>query len=208
MPESKPSETIMTAIAECGYEVKTMTNADLLERLDDQGLYSKAERIQMIKDAAAEIRRLRAGHGAGREYTARDHFLNMTDQSNWPDGLRGDALTAYREAMDMVHEGVLDFWPELQAKGIPVALERTAGRETDHPDCRTDRERELYDALMGLASHAAARHRDFSQWTQGGVTLEPIVRKALRLDAAPSPDDQPAGCESAARSARIAIDKV
>lgn len=32
----------------------------LLERLDDQGLYSKAERIQMIKDAAAEIRSLRA----------------------------------------------------------------------------------------------------------------------------------------------------
>jgi len=30
---------------------------DLLERLDDQGLYNKAERIQMIKDAAAEIRR-------------------------------------------------------------------------------------------------------------------------------------------------------
>lgn len=28
------------------------------------------------------------------------------------------------------------------------------------------------------------------------------------LPAAPSPDDQPAGCESAARSARIAIDKV
>lgn len=32
---------------------------DLLERLDDQGLYSKADRIQMIKDAAIEIRRLR-----------------------------------------------------------------------------------------------------------------------------------------------------
>lgn len=32
---------------------------NLLSRLDDQGLFSKADRIQMIKDAAAEIRRLR-----------------------------------------------------------------------------------------------------------------------------------------------------
>ena len=38
---------------------ETETVDDLLERLDDQGLYCKAERIQMIKDAAAEIRRLR-----------------------------------------------------------------------------------------------------------------------------------------------------
>jgi hypothetical protein len=37
-----------------------MAEDDLLERLDDQGLFSKAERIQMIKDAAIEIRRLRA----------------------------------------------------------------------------------------------------------------------------------------------------
>ena len=38
---------------------ETASADDLLERLDDQGLYNKAERIQMIKDAAAEIRRLR-----------------------------------------------------------------------------------------------------------------------------------------------------
>jgi hypothetical protein len=51
----------------------------------------------------------------------------------------------------------------------------------DHPDCSTDRECELYDALIGLASHATAHHDDYKQWTQGGVTLEPIVSKALRL---------------------------
>lgn len=53
--------------------------------------------------------------------------------------------------------------------------------DEDHPDCVTDRECELYDALMGLASHAAAYRDDYRQWTQGGVTLEPIVAKALRL---------------------------
>ncbi len=37
----------------------TDTEEDILERLDDQGLYNKEERIQMIKDAATEIRRLR-----------------------------------------------------------------------------------------------------------------------------------------------------
>jgi hypothetical protein len=54
-------------------------------------------------------------------------------------------------------------------------------RDEEHPDCVTDRECELYDALMGLASHATAFHDDYERWTQGGVTLEPIVSKALRL---------------------------
>ncbi len=40
---------------------------DLLARLDDQGLYSKAERIQMFKDAAAAIRQLRAERDAARQ---------------------------------------------------------------------------------------------------------------------------------------------
>jgi hypothetical protein len=62
----------------------------------------------------------------------------------------------------------------IPAQGMP---------DEDHPDCTTARECELYDALMGLASHAAAFHDDYRQWTQGGVTLEPIVSKALRLAA-------------------------
>jgi hypothetical protein len=69
--------------------------------------------------------------------------------------------------------------------GCTKEVERMRGaqsaRDEEHPDCATDRECELYDALMGLASHAAAFHHDYKQWTQGGVTLEPIVSKALRL---------------------------
>lgn len=65
----------------------------------------------------------------------------------------------------------------------PALPSEAIGREADedHPDCKTDRECELYDALMGLASHATAFHNDYKQWVQGGVTLEPIVSKALRL---------------------------
>lgn len=59
--------------------------------------------------------------------------------------------------------------------------------DEDHPDCATPRECELYDALMGLASHATAFHDDYKQWTQGGVTLEPIVSRALRLDTSSLP---------------------
>lgn len=40
---------------------------ELLDRLNDQGLYSKAERIQMIKDAAAEITILRAQLASARK---------------------------------------------------------------------------------------------------------------------------------------------
>lgn len=67
--------------------------------------------------------------------------------------------------------------------------ERLAAKpaDEDHPDCVTDRECELYDALMGLASHATAYHGDYKQWTQGGVSLEPIVTRALRLSTAQEP---------------------
>ena len=61
---------------------------------------------------------------------------------------------------------------------------RAATIDEDYPDCTTDREKELYDALMGLASHAMAWHSDYREWTQGGVALQPIVSKALRLSDA------------------------
>ncbi len=50
---------IVTARSSAETETPVDTD-DLLSRLDDQGLFNKAERIQMFKDAAAEIRRLRA----------------------------------------------------------------------------------------------------------------------------------------------------
>jgi hypothetical protein len=55
--------------------------------------------------------------------------------------------------------------------------------DEDHPDCVTDRECELYDALMGLASAVMSRRREWDNWMQGGVQVAPIVRRALRLDA-------------------------
>lgn len=51
-----------------------------------------------------------------------------------------------------------------------------------YPDCATDRERELYDALVGLSSAVMARRREWGNWVQGGIKIAPIVRKALRLD--------------------------
>jgi hypothetical protein len=58
--------------------------------------------------------------------------------------------------------------------------------DEDHPDCITDREHELYDALMGLSSAVTAR-QGWSKWVQGGVQIAPIVHKALRLHASPAP---------------------
>lgn len=54
--------------------------------------------------------------------------------------------------------------------------------DEDHPDCITNRERELYDALMGLSSAVAARRNEWSNWVQGGVKIAPTVQRALRLD--------------------------
>lgn len=74
-------------------------------------------------------------------------------------------------------------------RAIAAAACRLAAKpaDEDHPDCITARECELYDALMGLASHATAYHDDYKQWTQGGVTLEPIVTRALRLSPTGAP---------------------
>jgi len=50
-----------------------------------------------------------------QKFTARDALLQLCDQTNWPDHLKGDALTAYNDAMESVHQIVMDFWPELTA---------------------------------------------------------------------------------------------
>jgi hypothetical protein len=55
---------------------------DILERLDDQGLYNKAQRIQMIKDAATEIRRLRGVAQAPIRNDMRALFRNV-DDDDW-----------------------------------------------------------------------------------------------------------------------------
>ncbi len=53
--------------------------------------------------------------------------------------------------------------------------------DEEHPDCTTARECELYDALMGLASHAMANYPNYRKWSQGGLVLAPVVAHALRL---------------------------
>lgn len=56
-------------------------------------------------------------------------------------------------------------------------------RETDkdHPDCRTEREKELYFALMTLYSAVASRRQEWRNWMQGGVNVAAVVNPALRL---------------------------
>jgi hypothetical protein len=50
-------------------------------------------------------------------YSARDHFLSMTDQSNWgrEAGDKDRYWVGYSEAMEQVQEGVMDFWPQLSS---------------------------------------------------------------------------------------------
>ena len=51
--------------------------------------------------------------------TAREYFLQMTDSTNWHDG----AGPEWAEAMSCVHEGVMEFWDELEENhGSPTAL--------------------------------------------------------------------------------------
>lgn len=60
---------------------------------------------------------------AKSRYSARDHFLSLTDSSNWPD-MAGEYFHGYEEAMEAVHQGVVDFWPELSATELPDVAQR------------------------------------------------------------------------------------
>ena len=51
--------------------------------------------------------------------SAREYFLQMTDPTNWHEG----AGPEWAEAMIYVHEGVMEFWDELEENhGSPTAL--------------------------------------------------------------------------------------
>lgn len=50
-------------------------------------------------------------------YTARDCLLSLTDQSNWPE-MNDQERVGYAEAMDIVHDAVMDFWAELTAQEL------------------------------------------------------------------------------------------
>ena len=50
---------------------------------------------------------------------ARDALLQLCDQSNWDDQMKGEFFKGYEEAMSMVHELVMEFWPELSEKQLP-----------------------------------------------------------------------------------------
>ena len=52
------------------------------------------------------------------KYTARDALLSLTDQSNWPVGMKDRERDGYAEAMGYVHETVMEFWDELTAKEL------------------------------------------------------------------------------------------
>ena len=50
---------------------------------------------------------------------AREAFLQLVDQSNWPDDIQGDYFHGYNDAMQTVHQTIMDFWDELGAKELP-----------------------------------------------------------------------------------------
>jgi hypothetical protein len=56
-------------------------------------------------------------------YTARQYFLEMTDPTNWPE----DAGKEYAHAMELVHEGVMDWWSELELTEYIDVVETTKG---------------------------------------------------------------------------------
>lgn len=122
--------------------------------------------------AAAELKRLHDIHAQGMtSYNARDHFLRMTDQSNWPE-MVGDEFSGYKEAMDAVHEGVMDFWPELQATVLPDAPAEGASSSL------RDEALKAAEYLEGIASDAA-------HW-QLALTHANALRRALALSPSPA----------------------
>lgn len=62
----------------------------------------------------------------------------------------------------------------------------TASSDPDFPDCATARERDLYFALMLLASAVAVRRQEWRRWRQAGTIVAPVVLKALRIETEPT----------------------
>jgi hypothetical protein len=71
---------------------------------------------------------------------------------------------------------------EAENKRLRAEPQEVIPTDEDHPDCATARERELYDALMLLAG-ACMNHayKSYKTWMQGGIKVDPVVTKALRL---------------------------
>lgn len=89
-----------------------MTPANVARELDLKNMLKKAraaydEKLLLLAKEYVGIKE--------RPITARDHFLSMTDSTNWPEGVGPE----YAEAMKMVHEGVMDFWDELESTILP-----------------------------------------------------------------------------------------
>lgn len=71
---------------------------------------------------AEELVKLVEAQSKKPKLSARDALLQLTDRSNWPEHLKGDLFFGYNEAMEAVHEVVMEFWPELSKKDLPEAL--------------------------------------------------------------------------------------
>lgn len=91
-------------------------------------------------------------------YTARVHFLQMTDPTNWPEGVGQE----WKDAMQLVHEGVMEFWDELertefqelQEEDILLEALRITSGDRQHqygpPDQDFVRIAKLWSALKGV----------------------------------------------------------
>ena len=54
--------------------------------------------------------------------TAKDALLQLTDTSNWPE-MESSEHAGYDAAMSVLHETIMEFWPELAAKVLPEKSE-------------------------------------------------------------------------------------
>ena len=62
----------------------------------------------------------------GSGFTARQHFLQMTDSTNWPEGVGEE----YANAMQLVHEAVMDWWDDLDSMEFEPSQEPLEGFKT------------------------------------------------------------------------------
>jgi hypothetical protein len=77
-------------------------------------------------------------------YSARDHFLAMTDQSNWgwEVGDKDRYWVGYSEAMELVQEGVMAFWPQLSSTDLPDSPDQGVNAVISATAASTSGERE------------------------------------------------------------------
>lgn len=82
--------------------------------------------------------------------TPRDLLLQLTDSSNWDAEMSGDHFNGYRDAMEQLHEMLLDLWDEMSTE------ERLRARLDKYQGCDTMINDELKDVRAKAARNGEA----------------------------------------------------